>query len=157
MVAKEKETSPPSLQRITSSEAAAAARNFANATKTIQSSRSHDSSAECDLINPNLIPKSVRKSLIDLHRKSILNLAHKSMSGFSGDSSQNGVRRVSCGRNVLLKSYSGNQASNLNLSITPSFLKNLNIGRRSFLATTNVFTQRKNKNEIKMHVVDNYV
>ena len=62
------------------------------------------------LLNPNLIPESVRRNLLGLHQKSMLNLCNKSMLGLNEDTTSS-VYLSHPVKNNLLKKYSRNQAS----------------------------------------------
>jgi hypothetical protein len=86
------------------------------------------------LLDPRLIPMSVRKSLLGLHQKSMLNLLNKSMLGLNeehgnntaaGHLAANPVANCSslAPTNNLLKKYSRNQASLYDLSKTASHLR----------------------------------
>ena len=95
------------------------------------------SSRKQSLIDPNLIPLSVRKNLIGLHQKSMLNLSHKQSTNAINEESytrpsstttttattnQTTNSRLSAHyfgtRNNLLKKYSRNQASLYDLTKT---------------------------------------
>ena len=91
------------------------------------------SSRKQSLIDPSLIPVSVRKNLIGLHQKSMLNLSHKQSSNAINEESYTRPpsiitptnqtnSRLSAHyfgtKNNLLKKYSRNQASLYDLTKT---------------------------------------
>lgn len=100
--------------------------------------RSQDKEQPSELLNPQLIPRIVRKSLMDLHKKSIHNLSHHHR--------YNALTNSKTGSGPLEKTSSG-------------LLDQINIlGKTSSKKLqTNVFTQQRNPNEIKMKIRDNYV
>ena len=77
---------------------------------------------ETNLLNPELIPKAIRKSLIDLHKKSIWNLSHRPQNA-SGAQLQN----------------------NTSLNINP------------IVTNATVSTQPRNRSEVKMKVIENFI
>jgi hypothetical protein len=134
------------------------------------------SNEEGPLLNPDLIPKLIKKSLIDLHKKSMWNLAHKQMTASSNNTTQ---QNTSLNSGNHLTAYQ-NASSLLNQTSSSSLLAkthhhnhhNHNAKQQYEnhllvndalpfsqynLSTTSVYTQPKNKNEIKMKIMENYV
>lgn len=89
---------------------------------------------DSSLLNPKLIPRSVRKSLIDLHKKSMCNLAHKAtqLSSFGGPG----------GLSVLNTRLNGGYQSH---------------AAQTSNSRSKVFTQQRNPNETRMNVNENCV
>lgn len=102
--------------------------------------RSQDKEHTPELLNPQLIPRIVRKSLMDLHKKSIYNLSHHHR--------YITLKNSKTGSGPLEKTGSGPLHSPTHIMLGKTSNKN---------SRTNVFTQQRNPNEIKMKIRDNYV
>ena len=134
------------------------------------------SNEEGQLLNPDLIPKLIKKSLIDLHKKSMWNLAHKQMTASSNNTTQlntslnsgnhlmpnqnaNNLLNQTSSNNLLAKTHHHHHHNhNAKQQYENHLLVNDALPfSQSNLSTTSVYTQPKNKNEIKMKIMENYV
>lgn len=102
-----------------------------------------------NLLDPHLIPKVIQKSLIDLHKKSMWNLAHKP---------------ANCAKNTNQQLVSSSASNNQLVSIT-NMNNSLGVNGKccsgqqgdSCYSNATVYTQQRHRNEIKMKIIDNYV
>lgn len=141
---------------------------------------------DSNLLNPQLIPKVIRKSLIDLHKRSMWNLAHHSnnnqppnisssqmASSNKASTSTNKPSKKSSNTlpRVSLTTTATTAAANTSFQMAPTTAtavtataaaSNNNYATTTTTTTTSfsnakVYTQQRHANEIKMKVMDNYV
>lgn len=124
-------------------------RNNSNMRNNLNSTNYKAIDNTSNLLNPELIPKVIRKSLIDLHKKSVWNLSHRphttvtstnltiaSSSTVSNNNQHPSQQQVTTSSPPQQPSSASSQSNYLNAT---------------------VYTQQRHRNEIKMKVMENYV